>query len=151
MKAISTPEEARLNATYDTYYLNFPKCKASTFKNSKEYIAAAIASNSIDYRVLEKDEVKAVLGQKILIPPQTKAKTVAGSCSVDLEWAQESLNTSHLDLLLRVASLVFPGAVTFSKLGLISRSFQDPVFRQLNLQKKLPVRGKYTGEEGSLQ
>ena len=50
-------------------------------------MAAAIASDSIDYKTLEKDEIKAVLGHNIVNPPQVKSKVVTGSCSVDLEWA----------------------------------------------------------------
>ena len=38
-----------------------------------------------------------------------------------------------------------------NKMQLIARSFQDPVFCRLNLLKKLPLRGKYSGDEGSLQ
>ena len=52
IKAISTPEEARLNANFDTYYSNLNKFKTPSFDNTKEYIAAAIASNDINYKTL---------------------------------------------------------------------------------------------------
>jgi hypothetical protein len=147
LKAIHFPQENRLSVTIQTYYQNYSTGKQPQlprFKCEKEYFREVVESEVINYAQLEKNEVKAVLGQKVVAVEKAKSKFVEGSCSVDVEWAQESLNLTHLQLILRLALLAFPQSLVLSKIRRIAEMFEDPVFLRSNFRKQLPLRCKFS-------
>ncbi len=65
-----------------------------------------------------------------------------------MDWKEnESLNLSHLQLILKIVQVAMPQSVLFYKLKLIMGSFQDPIFRSYQFQKKLPLRCKIAGND----
>ena len=86
-------------------------------------------SDTINYKEIEKNELAAVLQQKITAGEKVKSKVVEETASIDIEWANESLNISHLDLVLRISSIAFPSSLTLNKIAHASEIFNDPIFR----------------------
>lgn len=104
----------------------------------------AIESEFLNYTELEKDEIAGVISQKLFVPPKVKSHVVNSSTSVDIEWSKESLNLTHLRLLLKIAELSFPSSLTLNRFRIVISALEDPIFRPHSFHKRLPVRVKYS-------
>ncbi len=87
--------------------------------------------------------MKAVLNQTLFLPPKTKCKVISSATTIDIEWANQSLNWHHLQFLLRIAELAFPSSLSLNRFKLVADAFEDPLFRAQQFRKKLPLRVKY--------
>lgn len=68
---------------------------------------------------------------------------ISSTSTIDIEWANESLNWLHLQFLLRIAELAFPSSLSLNRFKIIADAFEDPIFRSNQFGKKLPLRVKY--------